>query len=102
MSMKMKPDDPAYWMLVDGIETIPTTHNKFCYICNDPEFAQMGLPLCYECVICDAHVPADDIECDNGHMQPTCPEEDYEIRKKYGLEISKDLLEYMEKGDKHE
>ena len=85
--MKMKPSDPAYWMLFDGFETKSTVYNKNCYICRDPEYAQMGLPLCYPCLICGAHVQADDHECDNGHMQPTCPEEEMEIRKEHGLEI---------------
>lgn len=87
MMSKMKPGDPAYWMLDDGVTSIPTVHNDDCYICRDPEFAQMGLPLCYPCLICSAHVPADDHECDNGHMQPTDPIEEMEIRKEHSLEI---------------
>lgn len=93
---KMKPDDPAYWMLSDGVESTPTTYNKNCYICNDSEFAQMGLPLCYECIICGAHVPADDCECDNGHMQPTDPVEELFLRKRHGLEISDLLVQQAE------
>ena len=89
---KMKPGDPAYWMLHDGIETIPVVHNKTCYICNDSEYAQMGLPLCYECLVCSAHVPADDQECDNGHMQPSDPQEELNLRKEHGLEISDQLI----------
>jgi hypothetical protein len=72
---QMKPSDPAYWMLLDGVTSTPTVCNNDCYICNDPEFAQMGLPLCYPCCFCGAHVPADDIVCDNGHWQPTCDED---------------------------
>ncbi len=42
-----------------------------CYICRDPHFAQMGLPLCYSCDECSqrgtprrpGHVPADDTIC---------------------------------------
>jgi hypothetical protein len=69
---KMKPSDPAYWMLEEGLKdpskrSVPTVHNKDCYICNDIEYMLMGLPLCYDCPICGAHVPADDTVCDNGH-----------------------------------
>ena len=69
MSKPMKPSDPAYWMLFDDVTSTPTTYNKNCYICRDPEFAQMGLPLCYKCEKCGEHVPADDTVCDNGHDQ---------------------------------
>ena len=93
MMTKMKPNDPVYWMLHDGIESTPTTYNKTCYICNDSEYAQMGLPLCYECLICKAHVPADDHICDNGHIQPTDPVEEIHIRKNHGLEISFELAQ---------
>lgn len=93
--VKMKKGDPAYWMLHDGITTSTDVYNPGCYICLDPEFAQMGLPLCYSCLICGAHVPADDIECDNGHMQPTDPMEDLAIRKEHGLPISSLLLKQV-------
>ena len=69
MSKPMKPSDPAYWMLSDGVTSTPTAYNESCYICRDPEFAEMGLPLCYKCEKCGAHVPADDTVCDNGHDQ---------------------------------
>lgn len=61
----MKPDDPAYWMLLDDHVTVPvkSLYREDCYICTDPEFAQMGLPLCYPCPKCNGHVPADDTEC---------------------------------------
>jgi hypothetical protein len=62
-----QPDDPAYALLQDGYTSTPTVFKEGCYICEDPEFAQMGLPLCKPCPICGAHVAADDIECDNGH-----------------------------------
>lgn len=78
MSVPMKPDDPAYWMLFDGVTSTPTVYSETCYICRDPEFAMMGLPLCYPCYVCGEHVPADDIICDNGHRQPTSPEEEAE------------------------
>jgi hypothetical protein len=46
-----------------------------CYICRDPDFAQMGLPLCTACSKCKGHVPADDsVRSDCGHDQY----EDYE------------------------
>jgi hypothetical protein len=45
-STQMKTSDPAYWMLKDGHRSTPTIHRDGCYICDDPEFAAMGLPLC--------------------------------------------------------
>lgn len=84
MSTPLPKNDPAYWMLEEGrakvesgegIKTSPV-YNHSCYICRDPEFALMGLPLCYPCshtedgVVCGAHTPADDIECDAGHTAP--------------------------------
>lgn len=61
---KMKPDDPAYWMLSDGVTTTPVVYSKDCYICNDDEYARMGLPLCRKCPKCGGHIPADDSTCD--------------------------------------
>lgn len=74
MSIPMRISDPAYCLLVDGLSgkrkvRVPEVYNSSCYICNDPEFALMGLPLCYPCYKCGAHVPADDSICDNGHCQ---------------------------------
>jgi hypothetical protein len=68
-SQRMKSNDPAIWMLNDDFHSTPTSYNPNCYICCDPEFAQMGLPLCTSCYKCGAHVPADDSVCDNGHDQ---------------------------------
>lgn len=65
MSTKTRPGDPAYWMLLDGVETTPIVYSADCYICNDPEFAQMGLPLCRKCPKCEGHVAADDSVCDD-------------------------------------
>ncbi len=61
---KTKPEDPAYWMLNDGIETTPEVYSESCYICRDSEFAQMGLPLCRKCAYCGGHIPADNTICD--------------------------------------
>lgn len=67
----MKASDPAYWMLSDGHTSTSTVHRDGCYICEDPEFAQMGLPLCKPCPMCqakggkDGHIPADDTRCDD-------------------------------------
>lgn len=57
--------DPAYAMLKDGHTTTPTVYKRSCYICNDPEFAQLGMSLCKACPGCGGHVPADDVECDD-------------------------------------
>ena len=64
----MSPDDPAYWMLFDSYTSSTEVYSDSCYICRDPEFAQMGLPLCRKCHYCVAegalgHVPADDSVC---------------------------------------
>jgi hypothetical protein len=67
----MQPGDPAYWMLYDDVTSTPTVRRDGCYICMDPEFAQMGLPLCRPCPPCSkesgsmsGHVAADDTTCD--------------------------------------
>lgn len=70
MSIPLSPTDPAYWMLEKGIEdpswrSKKTIHRDGCYICEDPEFSLMGLPLCQPCSHCaDGHVAADDDVCD--------------------------------------
>lgn len=70
MSEKMRPSDPAYWMLKDDFISTREVYREHCYICEDPEFAQMGLPLCNPCPYCisegkEGHVPADDECCDD-------------------------------------
>lgn len=85
MSVPLRSNDPAYWMLQRGIDessghrpdtgwvTEKKIHRAGCYICEDEEFALMGLPLCKPCpmlvdgVECGAHTPADDVICDEGH-----------------------------------
>lgn len=76
MSVPMKKDDPAYWMLSSPFTStpVPGLYRESCYICADPEFAQMGMSLCYACPECDGHVPADDVECENGHCIDYGPE----------------------------
>jgi hypothetical protein len=64
----MKKSDPAYWMLEQGLKdpskwSVTTVYDPDCYICRDPEFSLMGLPLCYPCNKCQGHVPADDTIC---------------------------------------
>ncbi len=64
--VKMKSTDPAYWMLSDDFVTTPVVHKDGCYIYEDPEFAQMGLPLCRKCEACGTgHIAADDSKCDD-------------------------------------
>jgi len=66
-----QPTDPAYALLMDDFTSTPVVFREGCYICEDPEFAQMGLPLCMECPFCkvltggQGHVAADDSECDD-------------------------------------
>lgn len=70
MSIPLKPDDPCYWMLTSPHikRQEKPIHRDGCYICEDPEFQMMGLPLCYCCEKCKGHVPADDSVCDDcGH-----------------------------------
>lgn len=75
MSVPMKKSDPAYWMLEEGLKdpskrSKTIVYKKGCYICEDPEFSLMGLPLCYPCSKCGGHVPADGLVCDAcGHDQ---------------------------------
>jgi hypothetical protein len=52
-------------MLLDDFTSTPVIYRAGCYICEDPEFAQMGLPLCQPCKKCGGHVAADSSECDD-------------------------------------
>lgn len=71
MSVPLRPDDPARSLLkydefgcrVD--QSFTTVYHPGCYICADPEFAQLGLPLCYPCSFCGGHCAADDTVCDD-------------------------------------
>jgi hypothetical protein len=69
-SVASKPYDPAFVLLLDGVTSDPVVYREGCYICEDPEFAAMGLPLCFKCPACVrsgrglGHIPADDNECD--------------------------------------
>lgn len=65
MSKPLSNNDPCQWMLDDVFTSKPTVHREGCYICEDPEFAQMGLPLCYLCQYCGGHVAADSTVCDD-------------------------------------
>lgn len=53
----------------DDYTTSTTVYDEDCYICRDPDFARMGLPLCRECDQCKqegrglGHVAADDVIC---------------------------------------
>jgi hypothetical protein len=69
-SVASKPNDPAFVLLLDGKTSTPVVHLDGCYICEDPEFAAMGLPLCFKCPACArkgrglGHIAADDDTCD--------------------------------------
>jgi hypothetical protein len=64
-----KPHDLAHQLLLDGKTSSTNVYDANCYICRDPEFSEMGLPLCRECPDCKeherglGHVPADEDEC---------------------------------------
>jgi hypothetical protein len=65
-----KPSDPAYQLMLNpNIHSEPDmdVFRDNCYICVDPEFALMGLPLCRQCPECKGHIAADDVTCENGH-----------------------------------
>lgn len=69
MSVPMKSNDPAYFLLEQGLDdpskrTGTNAYRAGCYICEDPEFSLMGLPLCRSCP-CGGHIPADDVTCDD-------------------------------------
>lgn len=72
MSKSLPDNDPCQWMLHDEFTSKPTVHKDGCYICEDPEFVQMGLPLCYPCQYCGGHVAADAIICDNCNKEQQC------------------------------
>jgi hypothetical protein len=63
-----QPHDPAYALLIDpDIYSTPNLdiYRDDCYICRDPEFAMLGMPLCKPCTECKVgHVAADDTVCD--------------------------------------
>lgn len=71
----MHPGDPAWSLMTDDFTSspVPGIYRQNCYICRDPEFAQMGLPLCSKCDACGGHVPADDITCTD------CGVDSYEV-----------------------
>lgn len=52
-------DDPR-------IYSIPEVYEEGCYICEDPDYAMMGLPLCFACPECGSHVAADEGYCECG------------------------------------
>jgi len=64
---RTQPEDPAYALLLDDYTSTPNPdiYRDWCYICLDPEFAQMGLSLCKPCMACGGHVAADDTRCDD-------------------------------------
>jgi hypothetical protein len=87
MSTPMRPGDPAYFLLEAGLRDpsrrsqSSAPHDDDCYICRDPEFALMGLPLCFACRVCGAHVAADDPTCgacNHDHSEGPNDIEDYQ------------------------
>lgn len=47
-----------------ALQTKPVVFKSGCYICEDPDYARYGLPLCQKCPLCGGHVPADSTVCD--------------------------------------
>ncbi len=66
---RTKFTDPAFQLLEDDVVSVPTFNREGCYICQDTEFAQMGLPLCYPCAFCKGHVAADSTVCSDCGIQ---------------------------------
>ena len=69
MSIPLPKNDPAYFLLERGRKDPSkrspiSAYSPKCYICNDPEFSMMGLPVCQPCLKCGGHVAADDSVCD--------------------------------------
>lgn len=77
--MKLQPGDPAYSMKFDGHRSVPVIFRAGCYICEDSEFAQLGMSLCTICCKCGGHVPADDGRCDDCGYE--CNPDCYETHK---------------------
>lgn len=77
-SVAANPSDPAFWMLLDGHTSTAVVYLEGCYICEDPEFAQMGMPLCRPCPECVRHRLVVCTECngtrflDGKTLCPTC------------------------------
>ena len=67
MSRPLSEKDKARSLLEDDFTSTPVEgiYRESCYICRDPEYAQMGLPLCRKCPKCGGHIPADDCICDD-------------------------------------
>lgn len=73
MSRPLPPNDPARQLLrynksgkrVNRSEPNMSIYREDCYICKDPEFAQLGMPLCRPCSVCGGHVATDDCVCDD-------------------------------------
>lgn len=59
------PDDPASVLFKIATPTVLTVYKRTCYICNDPEFAAMGMSVCTACEGCGGHIAADDVTCDD-------------------------------------
>ena len=65
IGIEMNDNDPC------GFKHLPEeqwsksdVYHPNCYICNDPDFATHGMPLCFACSECGGHVSADDDVCD--------------------------------------
>ena len=106
---KTREDDPAFWMIRRGMlddswtsKPIPGIFRDWCYICRDPEYALMGLPLCRKCIICGGHIAADDSVCENGHIEPDSPLDELRLREEHKLEITDELRKLAKIQEKAE
>lgn len=101
LSTVTQPTDPAMALLADpNVHSTPVegVYRDSCYICVDPEFAAMGLPLCKPCPACSAkadgqdagHVPADDVACTDCGFDL---QEFYERREHGGQTVAQAMAE---------
>lgn len=90
MAAPTKRTDLAHALLEDDYTSTPVIHHRGCYICNDPEFAQMGLPLCRVCPRCEGHIAADDTTCDDCGLD--------EVDEHFGGHTVQEVLEWIDRA----
>lgn len=59
------PDFGGLPVLPKSEQPVAGAYSPSCYICRDPSFKAMGLPLCRRCRFCGGHIAADDVVCDD-------------------------------------
>jgi len=72
----------------------PGACSSTCYICQDPDFAARGLPLCRACPACGGHVAADMSVCDGCGLDDSDFWQLVAMVKEDGQELDSDLTIY--------